>query len=1033
MGNSQTQMPDDNDDAPRYNFYESVLRDAQIESLSSHPPHDDDDVNNGDEYHSAEENDNDNNSADNSRGNEDSAVADGRHESREQHNLLLQWNSQMPAAEGSSMVDSPAHVNLEQSVNNYGAGRLNRKDRSHRAALANRRRRSTSRHTDTDSNLKSDKNTFLNNREISTVASCGDPVMNLSNVQQLSATLPRDDLQTATESHELGTCLGKRKMLPNSPQETVLPRKKTLIRNSSKRKWLGLSDSTESEMSETEEEVIRKSYKKRRMVKLSPKKSRRFDRDSRADDSDESRYDKKKCREQLRHCCGCKLTKNYDEGCNNDCRRSQRNNISDSSKRRREYNYEESSHSSSDTSSYEKRHKHKRHETNEDKSEEERDKVKSRRYCRHVRKNNDNNNKNELGIACSKGCHTQTSVPIPGDHQNTMQASTEPDDVVSAAVDTNILNSPCHTFKMGNLSFRNSLGKVFPLKSPLMKDAATTAALDTWGNTADTSDTQSPLGAPNPRHSATYSSALKIDAALPTEKGPNSNIFIRSVKDTEGLYEQANSGSQLSVQTILYESPFKNVVLTPSISDTTLACLPQQPTKHKTLASDISDDISDMEVEQSDITVNKSTQFVNSRPKKNAAVRFRHFWLEKKKNISQNLKSLFSRKNVASGKLPDTTSPTWQTFSTAQAQFAWRDSLGSAVESPSSFFRKPSMTSPSMNQVTPIQQQPEKFSEVVSSFSTQSAHRHVTPQLTGITSGEVSSLPPATKMSPVLASAGRNLKQISLPANSSLEWLPSDGQDQVLSCRLAGMVDMSVSTGELADQKTAGIVNWTDSALTHTVTCCSRSIAAKAGPLMQTACNDYIGTQGKRLDAPDVLVTSAGGRLDSSVEAILHAVEPTRRGGDEENNSRALTEVFANCLRFAGRHLGLHSISCPLIGDGTFPFVTCVQSFVEAVLMFLSEQPAGVGGELFHIHLIIRDTTTAKMAGNFIKSYLECVFCGQPQPGDAFTQDLGHRQHVKDLCVPSKTYLTRDMCSQAQRFTVERTDSGRPRLKRPRL
>lgn len=739
MGNSQTQMPDDDDDAPRYNFYERVLRDAQTESLSSHPPHPDD-VNNDDEYHSAEEND-DNNSADNSRGNEDNAVVDRRHEPREEHNLLLQWNSHIPAAEGSSVVNSPADLNLEQSVNNYSTGRLNQKDRRHQAALRNRRGRSTSRHRDTESKLKSDKEPFLNNREIATVPSCGDPVMNLSNVQQFTAVLPSGDFQTATESHESGACLGKRKMLSNSPQETVLPRKKTLIRNSSKRKWLGLSDSTESEMSETEEEANRKSYKKRRIVKQSPKKSRRFDRDSRADDSDESRYEKKKHREQLSHCCGCKSVKIYDEGCNNDCRRSQRNNMSDSYKRRRRYNYDESSDSSSDTSSYEKRHKHKRHETNEDKSEEERDKVKSRRYCRHVRRNNDNNKKNDIDIACSKGCQTHMSVPILGDHQNMMQTSTEPYDVVSAAVDTNILNSPCHTFKMGNLSFRNSLGKVFPLKSSLTKDAATTATLETWGNLAATSDTKNSIGTPNPRHSATLSSALKMDTALPTEKGPYSNIFIRPDKDTEVHNVQANSGNQLSVETNLHESPFKNVVLTPSISDTTLACLPQQPTKHKNLASDISDDISDMEVEQSDITVNKSSQFVNSRPKKNAAVRFRHFWLEKKKNISQNLKSLFSRTNLASGKLPATTMPMWQTFSMTQAQFALRDSQGNAVESPSAFFKRPSvtspsLTSPSMNQVTPIQQQLEKFNKVVSPFSAQSAYHHTTPQLPGITSGQ---------------------------------------------------------------------------------------------------------------------------------------------------------------------------------------------------------------------------------------------------------------------------------------------------------
>ncbi|CAG5131750.1 unnamed protein product, partial [Candidula unifasciata] len=137
----------------------------------------------------------------------------------------------------------------------------------------------------------------------------------------------------------------------------------------------------------------------------------------------------------------------------------------------------------------------------------------------------------------------------------------------------------------------------------------------------------------------------------------------------------------------------------------------------------------------------------------------------------------------------------------------------------------------------------------------------------------------------------------------------------VLNCSLAGAICVSVNVGELGEQKTSGIVNWTDSALTHKVTRCSRSIASKAGALMWASCVDYIENKGSDLEAPDVLTTPAGGRFDKSVVAILHVVEPQLVGEDESSSATPLVEVYANCLRFANERLGLDSLSFPLIGE----------------------------------------------------------------------------------------------------------------------
>ena len=56
---------------------------------------------------------------------------------------------------------------------------------------------------------------------------------------------------------------------------------------------------------------------------------------------------------------------------------------------------------------------------------------------------------------------------------------------------------------------------------------------------------------------------------------------------------------------------------------------------------------------------------------------------------------------------------------------------------------------------------------------------------------------------------------------------------------------VTVSMGDISEQQTSTIVNWTDGDLANNITGCSQSIATRSGTLMRTACLDYIKAKGK--------------------------------------------------------------------------------------------------------------------------------------------------------------------------------------------
>ena len=70
---------------------------------------------------------------------------------------------------------------------------------------------------------------------------------------------------------------------------------------------------------------------------------------------------------------------------------------------------------------------------------------------------------------------------------------------------------------------------------------------------------------------------------------------------------------------------------------------------------------------------------------------------------------------------------------------------------------------------------------------------------------------------------------------------------QALHVQLGDSLEVTVSLGELADHSADGLVNWTDGRLTHSVTECSKAVAARAGALLTAGCADYLENKGRRL------------------------------------------------------------------------------------------------------------------------------------------------------------------------------------------
>lgn len=95
----------------------------------------------------------------------------------------------------------------------------------------------------------------------------------------------------------------------------------------------------------------------------------------------------------------------------------------------------------------------------------------------------------------------------------------------------------------------------------------------------------------------------------------------------------------------------------------------------------------------------------------------------------------------------------------------------------------------------------------------------------------------------------------------------------------------------------------------------------------------------------------------------------------------------------------------------------CAESFLDAVLVFLSEQMSSKSSDLSHVQLIIPDIAAANFAADLVKSRLE--------------QICSNRLESIAASVYSRYYSQKQL--ETHRSADDRTLSGRPRLKRPRL
>ncbi|KAK6177554.1 hypothetical protein SNE40_015635 [Patella caerulea] len=182
--------------------------------------------------------------------------------------------------------------------------------------------------------------------------------------------------------------------------------------------------------------------------------------------------------------------------------------------------------------------------------------------------------------------------------------------------------------------------------------------------------------------------------------------------------------------------------------------------------------------------------------------------------------------------------------------------------------------------------------------------------------------------------------------------------------------NMSVTLGDITEQRTEAIVNTTDGQLAH-VGALSRHIAAAAGQQMINECQDFLRRHGRPLNTMEVMDTCAGGRFNRRVKKILHVVSSMGSYGADKAVVDKLIRTYLQCLKYADGKVDCSSISFPLLGAGSYLPDTSINAFYNAVLIFLSDR--GTNSKLNDIRLILNDDELHKFAVDYYSACFENI------------------------------------------------------------
>ncbi|XP_005109168.1 uncharacterized protein LOC101856611 [Aplysia californica] len=642
----------------------------------------------------------------------------------------------------------------------------------------------------------------------------------------------------------------------------------------------------------------------------------------------------------------------------------------------------------------------------------------------------------------------------------------------------NLLNSS----KMGDQGIRNVHGKIVPLRQHVsLANNAASSSVST--ESSQQSEQPSLPKFPNltvnlrTKNSA-FSKPLQ-ETQMETREGNVSNLVNSSAYSTtrsrkglivsspvtsDGSNSEADGYFSVSEEQKLPPSPLRDLVLIPpsQMKDKNNSNSGSRGQKRERTEDQAPGEDScletDMEVEtgaQSFLAFpypsneQPRTILTGKRTGRSAAERFKNFW-SKRKNIGDNIKTFFSKVNSSSTKSPTL----FENMGSIKQRL-----LSSGATHKRGLSTLPAHHSSSLSSSFFQNKQPSLLRDTRSGQPTQLYHSSREMAAGSIGPGQRLSLPSWSspristnrislrnyRREPTVHSTGtQTLDSADDQSADLVELLPQTSLYEVLHFRLANFLEVSVCMGDISEQLTTGIVNWTDGALSHSITECSQNIASKGGTLMRTACKDYLETKGGSLEAPDVLLTPAGGKFDSCVETILHVTTPEEAElyDDEERGIHALLEVYANCLRFTNERLSLRSVSFPLIGQDIFPAGVCVRAFLNSLLIFLAELSLSSSTNssppnLSFINLVISDAVTTDFAADFLHQCLERIssdglelavtemynfFCEQTQ------RQLMKRDSVSPKKTPSLIKQTEQIADNPLR-----SPSGRPKMKRRRL
>ncbi|CAL1532885.1 unnamed protein product [Lymnaea stagnalis] len=1049
MGNNQSGLPDE-DDGPRYDFHENVLREAQsvsddpdsnlqppLPAVNAHLA-----VHEDEQYFSAEEGDSvvsitpPRTRPESSSGedfSEDNSTDDDETTTIEERSTVKEQSFLIPSSPSIANRSYKSKLTVKKSCGQCNVSTFQEHD-SIGPELEIAKRGGDQFSQSPNSSRGSESLISLSGEMVTTPKS---PTQKVEKEIQSSPFIPIGQKVSP----------GKRKASENV-EEFLPPSKQMVTRASSKRKRIGYFESSESESGD---EGVRKFPKKGKYVIKSPKKARRSDRDSlqrgnNSSDSDVKVYQKRRRTRNSRNDEDSESESSEDSG--EKKKLGRRSNSKFKKDLRRKKKRSDSSDSSESNSHKKKRHKDLEHSDTESEDETDKEKITKSKGGR-VKKNSGTSTADRVDAAVN----TETDLIS----QNIEPLQTAPNQELNPPI------QHCNTLKMGNNSVRNLQGKILFVrlqdrdKPPGLESAAAAGHIQHFTSTSSSlKNAENNLSPEVSAFAFNRSKSGKI-TALP-QPGGGDNLIEKHVTPPSQV-------SSVSEEETGSSSPFKNIVLTPpktarlhdASSDSK-----SSPLKRSLNHMENGEEVTDMDVDESQLSIsnqsnNPSSSFspggrltkFGEQQGNTTAERFKSFWSQKKKKISTNLKSLFS-KSKSTPTSPNT-SKSWQSFlSSSPAANRLVNSFHSPRSSMSTFLSSDgshqSFVSSSPRQHVPAgpplpnanSKSPPlaSFSVLSPIFTVARPNQSATPVVQQMSNASKRSdnhnASPTGHSSRILSSPGLANIDGNQQTNTSVEILQQILGHQVLNFRLANFLHVCVCMGDIAEQKTSSIVNWTDGELSHIFTPCSKSIAAKAGALMRAGCSDYIEIKGGNLEAPDVLTTAAGGRLDRSVEAILHVVAPNWVEGQEFQNRRALLEVYANCLRFADERLGLESISFPLIGEGLFPADICVQAFFDSLLIFLAEHSASLNSaNLSFIQLVIFDANVTNFAADLIQSRLDTITQQGLDSTVAGTYGLYYGGQTVRVVPGAEAQVT--STSPPVVTNTERALSGRPRVKRPRL